>query len=273
VQQGSNATATVNSPFTLPIVVAVHDAQGRGVPGIAATISRLTPPAEYSAGQPEGTVVLPSSTTLTTGADGTASFTAVAGPVPGAIQYQVTWIQGNKSLATYVNFAVVANAPSVSVSPVVEYLEPQAGSYFVTSSLVEQGILDRGEIPGWERTGGSWIVFAQSDINSTAAKSPVCRFFGPGWHFAHFFTAFASECELLRHDPAWIEESADVFGMILPTAQGCPAGTTPIFRVVRFVTPFGHRFTDSAALAAYEVANGAVAEGNGDPPAAMCGPH
>jgi hypothetical protein len=273
ITQGTNQVAWPGQPYPLAIVVRAEDASGRGVPGLDLRILRMIPPMFYQAGGKLGVTVQPSATALTTDANGLATFTATAGPDDGAVSYSIVWTQGPKVLRTVVNFGV-ARTPYGSAVPVVEYAEASTGSYFITADLAEQAILDEGRIPGWTRTNGIWLAFVDAEPLAQPPRLPVCRFFAPTWQNAHFFSPYPEECEALRRSGLWIEESANVFSLVLPAGDGsCPEGTAPVFRSVRFSTPVGHRYTESEELAVREFAYGATLEGNGGfPPVAMCGP-
>jgi hypothetical protein len=60
----------------------------------------------------------------------------------------------------------------------VEFHRVAADHYFVTTSAAEINKLDRGEFAGWVRTGESFAVLSP-DTPIAAARSPVCRFYGP----------------------------------------------------------------------------------------------
>jgi len=272
VAQGTSQVALPGVPYPLPIVVSARDARGRGVPDLDLFVTRMSPPVLYETGEIFGVTVALSKTRLLTGADGSAAFTAIAGPDAGAVAYMISWRRGPKWLSAFVNFGIT-RTPFGSAVPVVEYMEKQAGTYFVTADLAEQRDLDEGRTPGWTRTGGTWLAFAVAEPTAQPPRMPVCRFFGEAWHLAHFFSAFDTECAALRQDATWLEESSNVFAMVLPTAQGCPEGTAPVYRTVRFAAPAGHRYTESAAVAVRAFAYGATIEGlGGFPPVAMCGP-
>lgn len=272
VVAGSNQIALKGTMLAAPIEVRAIDEAGRGVPNLHLVIDRFAPPEEYALGQTGGPTVALSASQLTTDVSGVATFTAAAGQTAGGVQYNISWTQGNKALSVFVNFGIASSIPVAPSLPIVEYSNVQTGSYFVTGDLNEQEILDSGLIPGWKRTGGAWLAFQHATASTQPSIVAVCRFFSPGWYFAHFFSAFDAECVALRQDPSWIEESPEMFGAIVPLPAGCPIGSRAIHRTVRFSIPAGHRYTTSMALAQYEVANGAVQEGVGNPPVVMCGP-
>lgn len=272
VVAGSNQVAVKGSPFPLLVEVRVVDQAARGVPDLKLNVARYAPPEEYAAGQSAGPAVELSATQLITDPLGNATFTATAGGTEGGVQYRISWTQGAKALLAYVNFGIVAAIPMSSSVPVVEYANVSTGRYFVTADLAEQEVLDGGAIAGWTRTGGTWLAFSHANSTVIPIIEPVCRFFTSGVNYAHFYSALAAECIALRADSFWIEEAPEVFGAVVPLASGCPGGFRPIHRTVRSSEPTGHRYTSSWGLAQYEVANGAIAEGYGNPPAVMCGP-
>jgi hypothetical protein len=74
----------------------------------------------------------------------------------------------------------------------IEYADHR-DRYFITSNPGEFGLLDRGEPPGWYRTGYAFRAFPSG--KATPSSVPVCRFFGkPELGLGtHFFTADPQE--------------------------------------------------------------------------------
>ena len=113
-----------------------------------------------------------------------------------------------------------------------------------------------------------------------AGAVPVCRFYGvPAAGLdSHFYSASPAECaEVRRRFPgAWIEETANAFGIFLPdTATGqCPASSVPVFRAWNGRADSNHRFTTDPDTLQAMVAKGYTAEGYGPAsmPVAMCAP-
>jgi serine protease len=98
-----------------------------------------------------------------------------------------------------------------------------------------------------------------------ADAMPVCRFFGaPGYGpNSHFYTAYASECAIVRTDAHWIEEGA-TFRARLPSAGGCGAGDVTVVRLWLagdVVTASRHRYVTDPATADQMRAAGWVLEG------------
>ena len=60
---------------------------------------------------------------------------------------------------------------------------------------------------------------------------PACRFFGtPGQGpSAHFFTADAAECALVKGNPRWLYEGI-AFQAPVPSGGACAAGASPVVR-------------------------------------------
>jgi hypothetical protein len=146
---------------------------------------------------------------------------------------------------------------------VVEYHHAQWNHYFITALADEIGILDRGEIPGWARTGREFHAWTLA----SAHGSVVCRFFSTAFapRSSHFYTALANECALLQQGSDWRLEG-QVFRAAVPAADGsCGAGTIPLYRVYnngQGGAP-NHRYTTDPALRGAMIAEGWVPEGYG----------
>jgi predicted dienelactone hydrolase len=112
----------------------------------------------------------------------------------------------------------------------IEYYNASLDHYFMTSDPTEIAILDAGQqIPGWQRTGYAFNVYAPAAQAGIAA----CRFFGvPGvGPNTHFFTILQNECDDVMRNPLWIFEGL-VFRVDAPDAIGaCPADRVPVVRM------------------------------------------
>jgi hypothetical protein len=158
-------------------------------------------------------------------------------------------------------------APTIDV---VEFHNADDGQYFLTADAREMALLDEGAIgAGWSRTGASfkgWPIDA-----SDARALPVCRFFGtPGvGPVSHFYTAYANECDAVRHDMHWIEEGA-TFRARLPVNGACSDADLTVLRLWKpgdDVTQTRHRYVVDAAITTTMQAQGWVLEG-----AVFCSP-
>jgi hypothetical protein len=162
----------------------------------------------------------------------------------------------------------VATPPVVQL---VEYFHAAFGHYFVTHIVDEIAKLDDGTFAGWTRTGRTINAWTTPGPNTAA----VCRFFSAAFtpKSSHFYTSFASECELVKRDASWLFEG-QVFHVGVPDAQGgCAAGTQRVFRLYnkgQSGAP-NHRFTTDAALRTLMIALGWQPEGTGDG-VTMCAP-
>jgi hypothetical protein len=151
--------------------------------------------------------------------------------------------------------------PPATVS-VVEFHYAAFDHYFMTADANEIGILDRGEIAGWVRTGQSFAAYPLT----SAAGVPVCRFYGDTFaRTTHFYTPLASECAQLQRDKAWQFEGT-VMRMALPSADGaCGNGTVPLYRLYNDGhggSP-NHRYTIDLRVRAMMIAAGWIPEGYG----------
>ncbi len=145
----------------------------------------------------------------------------------------------------------------------VEYHHAQWNHYFMTALADEIGILDRGEIPGWTRTGRQFRAYALTASQGTV----VCRFFSTSFapRSSHFYTALASECAVLQHNADWTLEGL-VFRAALPAADGgCATNTVPLYRVYnngQGGAP-NHRYTTDIGVRNSMIGEGWVPEGYG----------
>ena len=111
----------------------------------------------------------------------------------------------------------------------IEYYNPSLDHYFMTADPNEVAILDGQVIPGWERTGYVFKVYAPGN----PAGIPACRFFGregvgPN---SHFFSILANECEDTMNNQLWTFEGL-VFRTEGPdTAGSCAVDRVPVVRM------------------------------------------
>ena len=127
--------------------------------------------------------------------------------------------------------AAVTMPPTVDA---VEFYNASLNHYFLTAVSQEADAIDKGAVgPGWIRTGFTFRAYA-AEADAKEAM-PVCRFFGtPGLGpDAHFFTADAAECALVKANPRWLYEGI-AFRALVPATGSCPPATAA---VVRFYSP------------------------------------
>lgn len=132
----------------------------------------------------------------------------------------------------------------------VEFYNTQLDHYFVAAAQSEvDGILGGAAGPAWELTGQSFKVWPQMPSDTFGVAAPVCRFYGGlnGGPNSHFFTAEASECELVKRSPGWFYEGIGFY--IRPVGTGrCPSGYLEVNRAYndRFrQNDSNHRFSTS----------------------------
>jgi serine protease len=128
---------------------------------------------------------------------------------------------------------------------------------------------DGGLGPDWSRTGVSFRAWPRDATVSDAL--PVCRFFGtPGFGpQSHFYTAYANECDIVRHDAHWIEEGV-TFRARLPVAGRCPIDhevVSRLFLPAGTTTASRHRYVVDPTVADAMQSAGWVLEG-----AVFCAP-
>ena len=158
----------------------------------------------------------------------------------------------------------IAAAPSPPTVDAIEFYNASLNHYFLTAVPQEADAIDKGAVgPGWVRTGFTFRAYA-ADADAKEAM-PVCRFFGtPGLGpDAHFFTADAAECALVKANARWWYEGI-AFRALVPAAGSCPAATAA---VVRFYSPgldvsaSRHRYVRDAAEIARMRSAGWIEEG------------
>ena len=144
---------------------------------------------------------------------------------------------------------------------VIEYYNATLDHYFVTAFLDEAAALDAGApVAGWKRTGAAFPGY----VGNGAGLATVCRFFGtPGRGVnSHFYTAFPSECAIVKNNADWTFE-ANAFYISTPPAVQCPAATRPVFRL--YNNGLGgqpnHRYTTSWPVVNRMQTQGWVLEG------------
>ena len=209
---------------------------------------------------------------------GTYVFPARANEVPGTFQYRAFIADVPFQPSAYF---VVSNRPGAMtfpLVPVVEYYNAYSRHYFMTTSFDEMAKLDKRD--EWYRTRGVFLAYAAGTAPRPIDASPVCRFYGrpDAGLDSHFFSASADECEAVKKQlcSAWLLETENAFGVLLPDAQtgACPADTQAIYRAYNNRPDANHRYTaDPSALNVWEYPTGPwIREGYGPEAVAMCVP-
>ena len=140
------------------------------------------------------------------------------------------------------------NAPNpAKTTLVVEYYFAGYDDYFITADPAEIRALDGGALPGWVRTGLTFLAYTDPAA-APAGAQPVCRFYLlPQYGDSHFYSADPSECAATaaKFAGSWVEESAALFYIQLPdpTTGACPANTRPVYRFVNRANQIHHRYT------------------------------
>jgi hypothetical protein len=166
--------------------------------------------------------------------------------------------------------AVVAAQTGVQQATVVEYHHAGLDHYFVTWLPNEIADLDAGIQTGWTRTRLSFRTWITPEVGT----SPECRYYiPPALGNSHFYGRDGAECEAARtNTPSLQLEDARFMHQMLPTLGVCPAGTTPVYRLFNNRADANHRYTIDRAVRDQMVAQGWLAEGEGDDVVAMCAP-
>ena len=153
--------------------------------------------------------------------------------------------------------------PPVGYALAVEFYNAAFAHFFISTNPDEIAKLDSGAIPGWQRTGQSFNVYATPGTGLAA----VCRFFSASFapKSSHFYTPSVSECAIVKTNPNWLFE-AEVFNMILPSAAGlCPAGTKSLYRLYNdgMGGAPNHRYTTETSVRVEMITAGWTPEGLG----------
>jgi len=145
-----------------------------------------------------------------------------------------------------------------------EFFNASMDHYFLTAVPEEADAIDKGAVGGgWVRTGFAFHVYG-ADVDAPGAL-PVCRFFGTSGlgPDAHFFTADAAECALVKANPRWFYEGI-AFRSAVPSGGSCAAGTAAVVRFYRpglVVRDSRHRYVRDAAEIARMRSAGWIEEG------------
>jgi hypothetical protein len=183
------------------------------------------------------------------------------------------------------NVATNFAGDSTSIPPlpvtVIEYYDAARDHYFMTALEPDIDALDQQIIPGWVRTGQSFLAYATAESGGPGAQ-PVCRFYIPPQSGdSHFISASIAECAailaLMQTNPAYagyVYETAAAFFIALPdTVSGaCPIATDDVFRLWNGRADSNHRYTDVLAIKLQMIALHFVPEGYGPDSVAMCAP-
>ncbi len=173
-------------------------------------------------------------------------------------------------------FATMLQPREYRASKVVAVEAYHAGldHYFMTWEPGEIEALASGAtIKGWVATGKRIKLYARPD-SAASPTSPVCRYYiPPASGDSHFFGRGEEECTATAAaHPSFVLESAAFMHAALPQAGMCPPKTVPIYRLFNNRPDANHRYTTDKAVRDAMVAEGWVAEGDGQDRVAMCGP-
>jgi hypothetical protein len=154
----------------------------------------------------------------------------------------------------------------------VEYFYSGFGHYFITAFPEEIAALDAGAIPGWQRTGETFVV----DAPDALGIMPVCRFFSATFapQSSHFYTPYSQECAALKAGAVWQSEGI-AFGLRLRGPDGsCPPMYRPLYRL--YNNGMGgapnHRYTVNPAIVQTMQTSGWIEEGDAGTGAFACVP-
>jgi hypothetical protein len=134
------------------------------------------------------------------------------------------------SLLVDVHIPFAASGGEVVVS---EFYNSIVNHYFITADAGEIAtLLSGGAGAGWELTGQGFKAWPQMPADTFLAIAPVCRFralFRSGT-ISSFFTASASECDIVKRDQGW--RYVGIASYILPVGAGgtCPFGYLAVNR-------------------------------------------
>lgn len=166
---------------------------------------------------------------------------------------------------------LVTALPARSATVVAsEFFHGEMEHYFVTAVAAEEAALEAGDV--WARTATQYRVH---DAPSPGLV-PVCRFFSASFAplSSHFYTANATECEIVRANPRWTFEGIAFFVKSAAADGSCAAGWAPVYRLYNdgLTGAPNHRYTPRRAERADFLARGWLAEGAGALGVAFCVP-
>lgn len=116
-------------------------------------------------------------------------------------------------------------------SRALEFYHPALRHYFLAAGQDEIDILLNGP-GGWLHTGHSFKVFRTIPPDTFSVVAPVCRFYGApaGGPNSHFFTASASECDIVKRSPGWFYEGIGFHARPVDGSGRCPDGWLSVNR-------------------------------------------
>lgn len=172
-------------------------------------------------------------------------------------------------------------------APVIEFYSVALDDYFITMDPREIQALDTGSIPGWTRTGESFLAYLPlylggiqlgfNTFNNLVTSTAVARYYGlPGSGInSHFFTVDYYET-MVPYGGApvlsgWELETPEAFDLLQPlSADGsCPVNTEPVYRLLN---GFRHRYTTDLSVRQQMITAGWLPEGFGPIGVVMCAP-
>ena len=197
---------------------------------------------------------------------------ALAGGKPAGCSGPHTFDGIDEAFVAAIDSLVVKHTGDlVASAAAVEFYNGALDHYFITHLAAEIELLDAGVvIRGWTRTGQSFGVYTAAP----AGASPVCRFYIPPERGnSHFYGRGVDECNATgANNPSFINETSQLFHVLLPTFGICPAGTRSVYRVFSNRADANHRYMTDASIRTQMVASGWIAEGDGPDLVVMCAP-
>jgi hypothetical protein len=189
-----------------------------------------------------------------------AGYTSGGDCLPAVADQQITYQFLAPASGTYALRVIASvdqgNAPTLTVNVesaaarirAYSFITQETKRYFLTASETDVALLESVNVArGY--AGSAWQYFARSDDgffawSSTGAApssaKPVCRFYHP-MVSTHFYSADATECDLLRRTAPWVDEGI-AFRALLPQNGSCPDGTDIVYRLFSAELA-NHRYT------------------------------
>jgi hypothetical protein len=176
------------------------------------------------------------------------------GPLPAG-RYRIEYFDQPDAPkpADRAKYAMTFAVSSASPMRVVEYVS-EAGQYFYTGFTAEIAALDAGEIPGWSRTGMSFLTLPPGEMPSNGAT--ICRLLRKGNSGPLHVFADPTECawRLAREPDQWVLETAAAFGLVPPAAHDDGSHYydlvcgRPLWRLTRMGADPAYRLTTSQVV-------------------------
>jgi hypothetical protein len=191
-------------------------------------------------------------------------------PVSGTVRPECDPMFGSSRETSLNVYPSDSDFGSKGAGPIAEFYNSSIDQYFLTANFYEAAWLDAGYIPGWQRTGQTFLAY----FPGIQGPYSVLRFYGlpsAGLN-SHFFTFSNAESASLSPNDWVFEGVAFEAWHPFPETGLCPPGTFPVYRLWNGKANAGHRYTVDAGVRLDMIAKGWIPEGYGPDGVVMCVP-